>query len=284
MTRTTHPFAGTLPRLLAAAMTLGVIAVLTSGASAQLSYECITFSPSNPGPSLYTWDDYDRWVLEAGGETFVFDDVGANTLITSGNGADIDVVHKCAEVEVPEAPTPTVGPVTPEPTSTPEATPETTATPEETTTPEATPEATTPPESTPEATETPEATATARATATPAPTLQPTPEPTVTETPEATPVPTATETTQPIPTPTPTPEATPTVEVEILVPEPPSPDDPDATDDPEPTATPEVLGSQLANTGVSTATANASKIGVVLMLGGGALVAAGARRRTAALD
>ena len=143
----------------------GAIAALTmlsitnpARASAQEA-ACLTFTMDTPGPSVWTWGDYDLWVLEAGGETFEFANPGDGVLLTTGNGSDIEMIHKCL-----------AGPNSaPPPTPTPSAIP--------TPAPTATPTHTAPPTPTPTAPQTP--TATVTAVPTPRPTDRPTPRPTV---------------------------------------------------------------------------------------------------------
>ncbi len=226
----------------------------TPGAAAQEpTYECSTFTPTASGPSIYTWGDFDLWILDAAGDRFSFLSPGNGILLTTGNGADIDAVSKCTQV----------GASTPTPTAT--ATPLPTQTPGPTTTPETTPTvrviptptATTSPETTPSP-EPPEPTVTERPTATT--TATPSPEPTVTEAPTATPAATATER----PTSTPEPTAEPTVLGE-------------STTKPTPNATePEVLKEVLARTGAS-GTAAVTTIGASALIFG-ALLVVGSKR------
>ena len=154
-----------LGRLMAAVLVVGAIMAPT-GASAQEA-SCVTFTLDSPAPSVWTWGGYDLWILEAGGETFEFSDTRDGVLLITGNGADVDVVHKCHSG--PElAPTPTSVPtITPMPTATPDPTPPVVSTP----------------------------TPTATVVPTPRPAPRPTPRPTVRPTPrQVVPLPTATAT------------------------------------------------------------------------------------------
>lgn len=145
----------------------GAIAALTMAgitnparASAQQA-ACLTFTMDTPGPSVWTWGDYDLWVLEAGGETFEFANPDDGVLLTAGNGSDIEVIYKCSPSPDPApTPTPTLSAMpTPAPPATPTPAPNAPLTPTATATAVPTPRPTAP--------------------VTPRPTDRPTPRPTV---------------------------------------------------------------------------------------------------------
>ena len=76
------------------------IVVLAGGAGAAAAAPaettCVRFeAAADQGASIWTWGDYDLWVLEAAGEEFSFATPGAGALLQTGNGEDIDGVRKC---------------------------------------------------------------------------------------------------------------------------------------------------------------------------------------------
>lgn len=90
---------------------------------------CYSWTPVPASASVWTDGAYRYWTLEAGGETFVFEDPAVPQELTTGNGLDIELVTKCATLPDPTPtptatpiPTPTVAP-TPTPTAVPTATP-----------------------------------------------------------------------------------------------------------------------------------------------------------------
>ena len=132
-TRTESPTTWMTRGRVMTAIAICVIAMNPAQASAQEDV-CITFSLDEATSSLWTWGDYDLWALEADGARFEFSHPGIGTQLTTGNGADIEIVHKCTLAPEPEPtalPTPTVAPTaTPDPTPTvaPTATPDPTPT------------------------------------------------------------------------------------------------------------------------------------------------------------
>lgn len=111
-------------------------AVWSAPVAGAVDYECQRHpAPAALGSSMWTYGDFDLWVLEAGGQEFSFPSPGAGVELQTGNGAPIDHVRKCVvEAPVPVPEQPPVPTVTPRPEPTPavtEPSPASTPTPEQ---------------------------------------------------------------------------------------------------------------------------------------------------------